>query len=148
MSAFLTRVSIFFLLNFSLPTSAEDITPLVNSARSFHLTPEEKALFVEASDRFKKYEIPKNIVSTSAFWLDNDHLVMSSRKYPGWEAKPEEMSRVIVYNIHTADIIDSGYRGILRCINHLGDVPITQEEENESRISRRLESYKWLTVWR
>ena len=145
MSTCLKRISIFLMLAVALPVTADDITPLVNSARSFHLTPEEKALFVEASDRFKKYEIPKSIVSTGVFWLDNDHLVMSSRKYPGWEAKPEEMSRVIVYNIHTADIVDSGYRGILRCINHLGDVLITQEEEYESRISRRLENYKWLT---
>jgi hypothetical protein len=90
------------------PVNAEDITALVNSARSFHLTPEEKALFVEASDRFKKYEIPKSIVSTSVFWLDNDHLVMSTRKYPSWEARPEEMSRVISYNITNGEITDSG----------------------------------------
>jgi hypothetical protein len=53
MSTCLKRISIFLILAVALPVTAEDITPLVNSARSFHLTPEEKALFVEASDRSK-----------------------------------------------------------------------------------------------
>ncbi len=59
------------MLAAALPVTAEDITSLVNSARSFHLTREEKALFIEASDRFKKYEISKSIVSNAVFWLDN-----------------------------------------------------------------------------
>jgi hypothetical protein len=47
MSTCLKRISIFLILAVALPVTAEDITSLVNSARSFHLTPEEKALFVE-----------------------------------------------------------------------------------------------------
>ena len=144
MSTFLKRLGIFLLLVFTLPVAAEDITALVKGTQSFHLTPEEKALFVEASDRFKKYEIPKNIVANDVFWLDNDHLVMSSRQYPGWQAKPDEMSRIISYNIITGTIIDSSYRGVIRCINHLGDVLITQEEK-ESLISKGFESYTWLS---
>jgi len=143
MSTCLKRISIFLILAAALPVTAEDITSLVNSARSFHLTPEEKALFIEASDRFKKYEIPKSIVSNAVFWLDNDHLVMSSRKYPSWEAKPEEMSRVISYNVTNGEITDSGYRGIVKCLNHLGDILLAQSEKEYGN-AVRLEDYRWL----
>jgi hypothetical protein len=143
MSTCLKRISIFLMLAVALPVTAEDITPLVNSARSFHLTPEEKALFVEASDRFKKYEIPKSIVSNGVFWLDNDHLVMSSRKYPGWEAKPEEMSRVISYNVTNGKIIDSGYRGIVECLNHQGDMLLAQSDKEAGRAVAP-NNYTWL----
>ena len=131
------------MLAVALPVTAEDITPLVNSARSFHLTPEEKALFVEAIDRFKKYEIPKNIEINASFWLDNERLVFSSRKYPGWEAKPDEMSRVISYNVKTGEITDSGYRGVVICINHLGDILLAQSEKESGRAVTYKE-YRWL----
>jgi hypothetical protein len=131
------------MLAAALPVTAEDITSLVNSARSFHLTPEEKALFVEAIDRFKKYEIPKNIEINASFWLDNERLVFSSRKYPGWEAKPDEMSRVISYNVKTGEITDSGYRGVVICINHLGDILLAQSEKESGRAVTYKE-YRWL----
>jgi hypothetical protein len=143
MSTCLKRISIFLMLIAVLPVTAEDITPLVNSARSFHLTPEEKALFVEASDRFKKYEIPKNIEINASHWLDNERLVFSSRKYPGWEAKPDEMSRVITYNVNTGDITDSGYRGVVMCLNHLGDILLAQSER-ESGGAVTFKEYRWL----
>lgn len=143
MSTCLKRISIFLMLVVALPVTAEDITPLVNSARSFHLTPEEKALFVEASDRFKKYEIPKSINIRSVYWLDNEHLVFSSRKYPGWEAKPDEMSRVITYNVNTGAISDSGYRGLVKCLNHLGDILLAQSEK-ESGGAVTFKEYRWL----
>jgi hypothetical protein len=143
MSTCLKRISIFLMLAVALPVTAEDITPLVNSARSFHLTTEEKALFVEASDRFKKYEIPKSINIRSVYWLDNEHLVFSSRKYPGWEAKPDEMSRVITYNVNTGAISDSGYRGLVKCLNHLGDILLAQSEK-EYGDAVKLEDYRWL----
>jgi hypothetical protein len=144
MGDWIRQLGVLFLVAATSTAAAENITALVKGTQSFHLTPEEKALFVEASDRFKKYEIPKSILTNDVFWLDNDHLAMSSRQYPGWEAKPEEMSRIISYNVTNSQITDSGYRGIIRCINHLGDVLITQEEK-ESLISKSFESYTWLS---
>jgi hypothetical protein len=142
MSSFLRIISSFLLLVFTLPAAAEDVTALVKSSQSFHLTPEEKARFVEASDRFKKVEIPKNIEVNASYWLDNERMVFSSRKYPGWEAKPNEMSRVITYNVNTGEIIDSGYRGRVKCLNHLGDMLLAQSEK-ESGGGTRLKEYRW-----
>lgn len=123
---------------------AERIASMTTNVQSVYLTSFEKSLFTEASSRFKKYIIPNSIQSGGAFWLDNERLVMSSRKYLSWEAQPDEMSRVILYNVITGTISDSGYRGIVRCLNHLGDVLISQEEK-ESGISKTWASYKWLT---
>ena len=47
MSTFLERLGIFLMLAAALPVTAEDITSLVNSARSFPQTPEEKMLFID-----------------------------------------------------------------------------------------------------
>jgi hypothetical protein len=47
MPTFLKRLGIFLILVFTLPVNAEDITALVKGTQSFHLTPKEKALFVE-----------------------------------------------------------------------------------------------------
>lgn len=138
------RHLVFFLLLIPVAVAkAEDVTSLVNAVTSFHLTPEEKALFTEATDRFKKYEIPKSIKISSVFWLDNDHLVFTALKYPGWEIKPDEMPRIITYNVTTGEIADSGYRGRLFCINHLGDVLINQETRIESLTGSRVQ--KWIT---
>jgi len=61
----LRRLVLFFLL--ITVAKAEDVTALIAAVSSFHLTPEEKALFTEATDRFKKYEIPKSIKISSVF---------------------------------------------------------------------------------
>jgi hypothetical protein len=138
-----TIIGLIFSFSAIATEDVERMTSLIKDVQSYQLSAFEKALFTDASDRFKKYVIPKNIGTNSVFWLDNEHLVISSRKYPGWEAKPEEMSRVISYNILTGTIIDSGYRGIVRCLNHLGEVVITQEDKDIG-IPKPKESYTWL----
>jgi hypothetical protein len=143
MSTWIQRVLALLLINFFCSAHAEDVTAIVNRIRSFHLTPEDKALFVEASDRFKKYQIPKSIEINASHWLDNERLVFSSRKYPGWEAKSDEMSRVITYNLKTGDITDSGYRGVVMCLNHLGDMLLAQSER-ESGGAGTFKEYRWL----
>jgi hypothetical protein len=142
MSIWIKRLLALVFINFMVSANAEDVTALVKSSQSFHLTPEEKALFVEASDRFKKYEIPKKIDIRYVYWLDNERLAFSSRKYPGWEAEPNEMSRVITYNVNTGEIIDSGYRGVLKCLNHVGDMLLAQSEK-ESDGGTTLKEYRW-----
>lgn len=143
MGNWLRSVLVFFSMSFVCATHAEDITALVTGATSAYFTPAEKERFTEASDRFKKYEIPKSIEINAINWLDNEHLVFSSRKYPGWEAKRDEMSRVITYNIKTGAITDSGYRGIAMCLNHIGDLLLAQSDR-ESHPEVRLAEYQWL----
>jgi hypothetical protein len=143
MSNYVNLVLALLFINFFCSAHAEDITALVTGATSFHLTPAEKERFTEASDRFKKYEIPKKIEANAAYWLDNEHLVFSSRNYPGWQAKPDEMSRVITYNVNTGAIADSGYRGRVMCLNHLGDMLLAQSAK-ESHAEVRLTEYQWL----
>lgn len=143
MKIFLQRVLALIFIHLAWSVHAEDITELVRGATSAYFTPAEKARFTEATDRFKKYEIPKNIEINSVNWLDNEHLVFSSRKYPGWQAKPDEMSRVITYNVKTGAIADSGYRGVAMCLNHLGDLLLAQSDK-ESRPEVRLMEYKWV----
>jgi len=144
MRTWIKQAFVIFLLNFVCSAHAEDITALVAGATSDRFTEEEKARFTEATDRFKKYEIPKDIEINAVYWLDNEHLVFSSRKYPGWQAKPDEMSRVITYNVKTGVISDSGYRGVVMCLNHLGNILLAQSED-ETRWGIRLKDYRWLT---
>ncbi len=106
------------------------------------LQPYESAEFVEASDKFKKYEIPKEVIGGSAFWLDNEHLAFASRAHNGWKAKKLERSRIVSYNVVTGEIVDSGYRGQVRCLNHLGDLLIDQVDNEESH-HHRLKDRRW-----
>ncbi|MEY3695614.1 MAG: hypothetical protein RL083_1439, partial [Pseudomonadota bacterium] len=69
MGNWLRSVLVFFSMNFVCATHAEDITALVTGATSAYFTPTEKERFIEASDRFKKYEITREIETNSAYWL-------------------------------------------------------------------------------
>lgn len=106
------------------------------------LQPYERAEFVEASNRFKKYEIPKEIIAGRYLWLDNDRLVFSSRAHNGWKAKKFEPSRIVSYNVVTGEIVDSGYRGQLNCLNHLGEILIYQVE-NEDAGNKKHSDRRW-----
>ena len=76
-------------------------------------------------------------------WLDNDHIVFSARKLPGWEATGDEHSRIISMNVTTGDYKDTGYRGRLICLNHLGDLMIRQGG-NEIFLDSSRTKYTWL----
>ncbi len=112
--------------------------------KSYEITPAERERFVEASNRFKKYVIPQGIRYGETFWLDNERLVFASREYPGWKARPHELSRVVSYNLLTGEIVDSGYRGDVECLNHLGDVIIYYADRHYSYTLAK-ERYNWLT---
>ncbi len=100
--------------------------------------------FVDALNRFKKYVIPESLKRDSTYWLGNDRIAFSSREYPGWKAKPDELSRIISYNIVTGEIVDSGYRGWLYCLNHQGDLLIGQPEKGSGEVLK-LKDFQWLT---
>jgi hypothetical protein len=147
MSEWIKNMGFAALVVIADPSTAGDIKRLIDAARSFHITPQEKALFIEAKDKFKKYTIPPSIEFTDIFWLDEEHLVMSTQKYPGWEAKPEDLPRIISYNLATGVIVDSGYRGLLGCMNHLGELLLKQSEKKYGRTTPEIRN-SWLTgVW-
>ncbi len=138
----------------------KDMSPAVQSAVSnilddiyeekkrkkerFALQPYEIAQFIEASDRFKKYEIPKEILDSPPLWLDNERLVFSSRQHTGWKAKELEPSRIMSYNVVTGELVDSGYRGQVRCLNHLGELLIYQAD-NEDLSNSKKNKRRWFT---
>lgn len=113
------------------------------TAKYYKPTPSENSMFVEALDKFKKYDIPEGLIGGGSYWLDNDRLVFSSRRYPGWKAGADEPSRINSYNVITGEIADSGYRGRVFCLNHLGDVLIAQSDRGNGD-TVKLEDYQWL----
>lgn len=99
--------------------------------------------FVEALDRFKKYDIPQGVIGNESYWLDDERLLFPSRQYPGWKAGRDEPSRIISYNVITGEIVDSGYRGRVFCLNHLGDILIAQSDKGTGN-ALKLKEYQWL----
>ncbi len=123
--------------------TAGEFDDLIGSENSLDFSAAERALFVDAPDRYKKYEIPKSLINSGLYWLDNERMALSTRQYGGWVAQPDEPSRIISYNVRTGEIVDSGYRGKLRCLNHLGDLLIYQPAKNSATYFDP-ESYQWL----
>ncbi len=128
----------------SAATAEESFGDLEGSTASKEFTPAERRHFTEALDRYQKYEISNEFKARSiTAWLDNDHIVFSARRFPGWEAKPHEPSRIISLNVVTGDFVDSGYRGRLYCLNHLGDMMIRLGGD-EAIMYSSTEKYQWL----
>lgn len=137
---------IFFLMIFiSQRVSADDVfADLSGSAASYNFTQAERKYFIDAPDRFQKYEISDEFRSRSAIqWLDNNHIVFSAQKLPGWEAKSDEPLRIISLNVVTGKFTDSGYRGKLICLNHLGDMMVRRGQPEHYHSSRG-ENFQWL----
>ncbi len=128
----------------SAAETEESFSDLEGSAASKEFTPAERKHFTEALDRYKKYELHGDFnIRSNIAWLDNDHIVFSARKLPGWEAVGVEHSRIIAMNVVTGEYKDTGYRGRLMCLNHLGDVMIRQGG-NEIIVNSPSVRYEWL----
>ncbi len=139
----LSRPAIYLLLCMLLTNvQAEDFSDLEGSEHSPTFTSAERRLFVDAVGQFKKHEIPPKYFNGSAFWLDDDHLVFSSREYPGWKAALDEVPQIVIYDVNTGDIKDSGYRGRLDCLNHLGDFMLSLPIKPEG-FGFYPENYRW-----
>ncbi len=136
------RIFLFTFITHLGIAAAGEFDDLIGSEDSPVFTNAELELITDATGRFKKYYIPDEVTGGEPFWIDNERLAFSSRKYPGWAAKNNEPSRIISYNIKTGEVVDSGYRGILRCLNHLNDVLIHQMDQ-ESRSFSSPEKYRW-----
>lgn len=121
---------------------AEDFGELEGSEHSPTFTAAERKHFIDAVARFKKHEVPFKYFDGSPFWLDDEHLVFSSREYPGWTAQANEPPRIIVYNVNSGETDDSGYRGRLDCLNHLGDFMLRLPTKREG-LSFAPENFRW-----
>ncbi len=99
---------------------------LIMSRYSNDVTVEEHQYFTDALDEYPKKWMFKNMtVSSVVRWLDNHQIVLSVRSYPGWTAEPNEQPRIIILNVDSGKITDSGYRGTLECLSHTGDMMIS-----------------------
>lgn len=128
----------------SAARAEESFGDLEGSTASKEFTPAERRYFTEALDRYQKYELSGDFkIRSTIAWLDNDHIVFSARKLPGWEATDAEHSRLISMNVVTGKYKDTGYRGRLICLNHLGDVMIRQGG-SETFPNPSTVKYKWL----
>lgn len=138
----LGMTSLFFI--FSTALAEESFGDLEGSMASREFTPAERKYFTDATDRYQKYELHGDFKIRSVIaWLDNDHIVFSARKLPGWEAKANEHSRIMSMNVITGEYKDTGYRGRLICLNHLGDVMIRQGGD-EIVVNSSTVKYEWL----
>ncbi len=125
-------------------SNAGEFDDLEGSRESKDFTPAERALFTEATDWFQRYEIKLAHPARSPLhWLDNDHLAFSTRAFAGWTAGPEELPRILTLNVTTGELKDSGYRGVLSCLNHQGDMLIRLEEYEEG-VVRPKSRDRWL----
>lgn len=144
------RISIITLFLTALIPSkfafaTDSFEDLADSVFSKEFTQSEKKFFIDSTDLFQKYELQNNIkVRSIIAWADNDHIVFSARKLPSWEAKPMEPSRIVSMNIVTGEYSDSGYRGRLLCLNHLGDM-LVRLGGDEEITSLSSEKYEWLS---
>ena len=99
---------------------------LLSSAEVNAITWQERKYVTDALDAFSKRWVLKDLTMvTGPRWLDDHHIAVSTRSYPGWVAKDYEPPRIILINIDTGELTDSGYRGDLLCLNHRGDLMIS-----------------------
>lgn len=113
------------LFLFSSLAAAGEFDDLLSSLDSDIFTWQERKHFTEALDQFSKRWVGKGFsLNSGARWLDDEHIVFSTRRYPGWEGRYEEPSRVIALHVNTGEFTDLGYRGELQCLNHKGEMMI------------------------
>ncbi len=143
------RRSIFLVIAAMLLTclsalADEWFADLEGSVTSEEFTKAERQYFTDAPNRYQKYELRGNFkIRSIVAWLDNDHIVFSARKLPDWEAKAYEHSRIISMNVASGEYKDTGYRGRLICLNHLGTVMIRQGGDEIIPYSSNTK-YAWL----
>ena len=129
----------------SAAETEESFSDLEGSAASKEFTSAERKYFTEALDRFKKYELKKIFKLTSQIrWLDDNHIVFSTKKLPGWVGTSGEPSRIVVMNITDNTFNVSRYRGKLFCLNHLGDLLVRQGGIDELQFDQDI-AYEWHT---
>jgi hypothetical protein len=121
---------------------------LLSSAEVNGITWQERKYMTEALDQFPKRWVLKDLsMVTGPRWLDDHHVVVSTRGYPGWIAKANEPPRIISINIDTGKIKESGYFGKLECLNHKGDLMISLDPKLTGLTKFRDELNWYIGTW-
>ena len=126
--------SIFGLLGLTLSSLVLAQTAQRKWVEPFEFTADERVQFTEALDKYPKRWMPDGIRPTSISamrWLDNRRLVLSVREIPGWKARSDETSQIIVVNTDTVSIDPSPYRGELQCLSYQGRLIIRVPSRGE-----------------
>jgi hypothetical protein len=90
------------------------------------IPPELQALFVEAEGEFPLktlHGMPQPLL-IGIYWVDNHRLIYTVRKLGDWEARDDERSKIIIYDVDTGKIEETPYRGNLWCLGTDGQILI------------------------
>lgn len=82
------------------------------------IPPELQALFEEAEGTFPVrtlHGMPE-AQNIGVYWLDNQRVIYTTRKLPGWEARSDERSKIIIYDVDAGTYEETPYRGDLWCL--------------------------------
>lgn len=88
------------------------------------ILPELQALFEEAVDTFPimtLHGMPQPRMRGIS-WVDNHRVVYTVRKLPDWEARSDERSKIIIYDIDAQTYEETPYRGDLWCLGLGGQI--------------------------
>ena len=82
------------------------------------IPPELQALFEEAEGTFpiKTLHGMPEAQNIGVYWLDNHRAIYTVRKLPGWEARSDERSKIIIYDVDAGTYEETSYRGDLKCL--------------------------------
>jgi hypothetical protein len=82
------------------------------------IPPELQALFEEAEGTFpvKTLHGMPEAQNIGVYWLDNQRVIYTTRKLPGWQARSDERSKIIIYDIDAGTYEETPYRGDLKCL--------------------------------
>jgi hypothetical protein len=93
------------------------IAPLWALAAESGIPPDVQALFVEAEGEFPVKTLTDMPRPSPAnfYWVDNHRVIYTIRKFNGWEARTDERSKIIIYDVDTGKVEETPYRGNLWC---------------------------------
>jgi len=88
------------------------------------IPPELQTLFEEAEGTFPVrtlHGMPQPRLR-EIFWVDNHRLIYTVRKLPGWEARSDERSKIIIYDVDAGTYEETPHRGDLWCLGLEGQI--------------------------
>jgi hypothetical protein len=94
------------------------------TAADLVIPPELQALFVEAEGEFSVKTLANMPRPSPAnfYWVDNHRVIYTVRSFNGWEARKDERSKIIIYDVDSGMAEETPYRGNLRCLGTDGQI--------------------------
>jgi hypothetical protein len=93
------------------------VSPAAAQGRPVDFIPEERLQFEDAPNRFVRKTLPAVAHFASlAAWMDNTRVIYSTREIVGrWKAGPDDLAKVVTFNISAQTVEETIYRGNLVC---------------------------------